>query len=109
MRKDQAAFEEAGRGRKSRLTISASSLVERAILAAAGAGRGPRIVCLESRPALEGVALAGRLAAAGLRVTLVTDAAGPLMTSVTAANTTSRAAMMYWTSGPARSMYSVST
>ncbi|MCC6178077.1 MAG: hypothetical protein IT305_22470 [Chloroflexi bacterium] len=55
------------------VTISASSLVERALLATA-----PReIVCLESRPAREGVALARRLAAAGRNVTLAVDAAGP--------------------------------
>jgi translation initiation factor 2B subunit (eIF-2B alpha/beta/delta family) len=58
------------------LTISASSLVERAILAAAQ-GRSLAVVCLESRPAGEGVALAERLAAAGCRITLAVDAAGP--------------------------------
>ena len=58
------------------VTISASSLVERALLAAASVGH---VVCLESRPACEGAALAGHLAAAGLDVTLVSDAAGPRM------------------------------
>jgi translation initiation factor 2B subunit (eIF-2B alpha/beta/delta family) len=61
------------------VTISASSLVERALLAAARAGRPPRVVCLESRPALEGRALAARLAAAGVSVRLLSDAAGPAM------------------------------
>ena len=55
------------------LTISASSLVERALRAATPR----RVICLESRPANEGVALATRLSAAGLDVTLVSDAAGP--------------------------------
>jgi translation initiation factor eIF-2B subunit delta len=58
------------------VTISASSLVERAVLAAAAEGRAPRVVCLESCPAREGAALAARLAAADLPVTLVSDAAG---------------------------------
>jgi translation initiation factor 2B subunit (eIF-2B alpha/beta/delta family) len=58
------------------LTVSASSLVERAILRATRT-RPLAVVCLESRPAREGVALAERLAAVGCRVTLVADAAGP--------------------------------
>jgi translation initiation factor 2B subunit (eIF-2B alpha/beta/delta family) len=60
------------------LTISASSLVERAILAAA-AVTPVAVTCLESRPANEGTALAGRLAAAGVTVALVVDAAGPTL------------------------------
>jgi translation initiation factor 2B subunit (eIF-2B alpha/beta/delta family) len=60
------------------LTISASSLVERAILAAASA-MPLAVVCLESRPACEGVALATRLATAGCTVTLAIDAAGPAL------------------------------
>ena len=58
------------------VTISASSLVERTLVAAAAKGRTAVAVCLESRPALEGVPLAARLAAAGLEVTVVSDAAG---------------------------------
>jgi translation initiation factor 2B subunit (eIF-2B alpha/beta/delta family) len=53
------------------VTLSASAAVERALLA----WRGPVLV-LESRPRGEGRALAGRLAAAGLPVSLAVDAAG---------------------------------
>ena len=60
------------------LTVSASSLVERALLTIAGAGP-LAIICLESRPAREGAALAQRLAAAGCPVTLAVDAAGPAL------------------------------
>jgi translation initiation factor 2B subunit (eIF-2B alpha/beta/delta family) len=63
-------------GRVRVLTISASSLVERALLAAAELG-SLQVTCLESRPMLEGTALAGRLAEAGLAVTLTLDALGP--------------------------------
>jgi translation initiation factor 2B subunit (eIF-2B alpha/beta/delta family) len=58
------------------VTVSASSLVERALIGTLRTG-GPKIICLESRPACEGVALAERLASAGLHVTVVSDAAGP--------------------------------
>jgi len=57
------------------LTLSASSLVERALLAAQGAGRRLGVVCLESRPRREGAALAARLADAGLPTELWIDAA----------------------------------
>jgi translation initiation factor 2B subunit (eIF-2B alpha/beta/delta family) len=56
------------------VTLSASSLVERTIMRARRVGR---VICLESRPACEGVDLAGRLAQAGVPTTLVSDAAGP--------------------------------
>jgi translation initiation factor 2B subunit (eIF-2B alpha/beta/delta family) len=60
------------------ITISASSLVERALLKAAR--DWPIVVtCLESRPMLEGAALARRLADAGLQVTLTVDALGPAL------------------------------
>lgn len=56
------------------LTLSNSSTVRSALLAAAA--RGPlRVVCLESRPRLEGRALADVLAAAGAEATLAPDAA----------------------------------
>ena len=58
------------------LTISASSLVERTLLRAAS-GLSLQVTCLESRPMLEGAALARRLADAGLRVVLTLDALGP--------------------------------
>jgi translation initiation factor eIF-2B subunit delta len=60
------------------LTISASSLVERTILAAV-ATTPLAAICLESRPAREGAALAERLAEAGCTVTLAVDAAGPAL------------------------------
>src|SRR5262249_40558841 len=58
------------------LTISASSLVEQALLRA-GDAAPLRVTCLESRPMLEGAVLARRLARAGLDVTLTLDALGP--------------------------------
>jgi translation initiation factor eIF-2B subunit delta len=57
------------------LTLSASSAVRAAILAAARAGRAPRVLCLESRPLCEGRALALELAERGIAVTLAADAA----------------------------------
>jgi translation initiation factor 2B subunit (eIF-2B alpha/beta/delta family) len=65
------------------LTLSRSSTVERALVEAArrraSAGPAPRypleVVCLESRPGLEGRTLAEALAGAGARVTLAVDAA----------------------------------
>jgi translation initiation factor eIF-2B subunit delta len=53
------------------VTVSASAAVEQALRS----WRGPVLV-LESRPRCEGRALAGRLAAAGLPVSLAVDAAG---------------------------------
>jgi translation initiation factor 2B subunit (eIF-2B alpha/beta/delta family) len=70
-----ASSEQVGDG-GSVVTISASSLVERALLA--GVGRpGLTVACLESRPMLEGAVLARRLADAGLRVIVTLDALGP--------------------------------
>lgn len=57
------------------LTISASSLVRDALLAAARQGQRPRVICLESRPGREGIDLARALAAGGLAVELAVDAA----------------------------------
>ncbi len=57
------------------LTLSASSLVERTVLAAQGTGRRVHVVCLESRPGREGAALAARLADAGVPTELWIDAA----------------------------------
>jgi translation initiation factor 2B subunit (eIF-2B alpha/beta/delta family) len=60
------------------LTLSASSLVERTLLTAAG-DPTLTVACLESRPMLEGAALARRLAEAGVRVVLTLDALGPAL------------------------------
>jgi translation initiation factor 2B subunit (eIF-2B alpha/beta/delta family) len=67
-----------GEQRRRVLTISASSLVERALLGASTRAQ-LQVVCLESRPMLEGTALACRLAEAGLAVTLTLDALGPTL------------------------------
>lgn len=53
------------------LTVSASSTVREALLAA----RTAEVVCLEGRPNLEGRELARSLAAAGIRSTIAVDAA----------------------------------
>lgn len=55
------------------LTLSASSTVRAALLAARR--RQGRVVCLESRPLMEGRHLAQQLAEAGISVTLAADAA----------------------------------
>lgn len=57
------------------LTVSSSSAVRSAVLAAHQSGRRLRLLCLESRPALEGRELAYELAEAGLEVELAVDAA----------------------------------
>ncbi len=58
------------------LTLSHSSVVAEALLAAHQGHAGAlHVICLESRPALEGRALAARLAQHNVRVTLVVDAA----------------------------------
>lgn len=57
------------------LTLSSSSTVRAALLAASSRAR-LEVVCLESRPMSEGQALARALAAAGLSVTYAVDAAG---------------------------------
>jgi translation initiation factor 2B subunit (eIF-2B alpha/beta/delta family) len=62
-------------------TLSASVTVREALLEAKRAGREPRALVAEGRPGLEGRALAAALAAAGLPVWLVVDAALPLVLS----------------------------
>jgi translation initiation factor 2B subunit (eIF-2B alpha/beta/delta family) len=57
------------------LTHSHSDTVRSALLAAHRAGKRIEIICTESRPMLEGAALARKLAEEGMRVTLITDAA----------------------------------
>lgn len=58
-------------------THSASSAVEALLLRAHREGRLARVICTESRPLNEGAAMAGRLAAQGIPVTLVADAVAP--------------------------------
>lgn len=62
-------------------TLSSSGTVRDALLAAKAAGREPRALIGESRPLNEGRALAERLAAAGIPVWVVVDAALPLLLS----------------------------
>jgi len=62
-------------------TLSWSGTVRDALLAAHAAGREPRVLIAESRPLLEGRALAEALGAAGIPVWLVVDAALPLLLS----------------------------
>jgi translation initiation factor 2B subunit (eIF-2B alpha/beta/delta family) len=62
-------------------TLSASRAVEEAILGAHRAGLAPRVVVAEGRPKFEGRAMAAALAAAGIPVWLVVDAALPLLLS----------------------------
>ncbi len=57
------------------LTLSGSSLVEKALLEAHRKGHCPEVVCCESRPLNEGTAMAERLCRAGLSVTVIVDAA----------------------------------
>ena len=54
-------------------TYSASSTIERALVAHAGAGNWFRVVCSEGRPGREGVRLATSLAKQGIRVRVGTD------------------------------------
>lgn len=63
------------------VTLSASGTVRDALLLAHKEGRRPRALIGESRPLLEGRALARELAAAGIPVWLVVDAALPLLLS----------------------------
>ena len=60
-------------------TLSASGVVREALLEARRAGRDPRALVAEGRPRLEGRAMAAALAAAGIPVWLVADAALPLL------------------------------
>ncbi len=62
-------------------TLSASGTVAAAILEAQRAGRKPRALVAEGRPGFEGREMAARLAAAGVPVWLVADAALPLLLS----------------------------
>ena len=62
-------------------TLSASSVVRDAVIEAHRAGREPRALVAESRPLYEGRTLAAALAAAGVPVWLVVDAALPLLLS----------------------------
>ncbi|MFI5372834.1 MAG: hypothetical protein ACHQ52_14870 [Candidatus Eisenbacteria bacterium] len=62
-------------------TLSASGTVRDALIAAHAAGREPRALVGEGRPNLEGRAMAAALAAAGIPVWLVVDAALPLLLS----------------------------
>ena len=59
------------------VTLSHSSAVREALLAAHRQGKQVHVVCSESRPANEGLGLARLLAEAGLATTLVADAALP--------------------------------
>ncbi len=63
------------RSRSLVLTYSNSTAVRLALWRAMGAGRRFEVVCSESRPMREGVILARRLAALGIPVHLVVDAA----------------------------------
>jgi translation initiation factor 2B subunit (eIF-2B alpha/beta/delta family) len=56
------------------LTHSSSSTVVAALLRAKDAGKRFGVVCTESRPQYEGVALARKLAAAGIEVEVIADA-----------------------------------
>ena len=60
-------------------TLSSSGAVRDAVLELHAAGRAPRVMIGESRPRYEGRALASTLAAAGIPVWLVVDAAMPLI------------------------------
>ena len=62
-------------------TLSSSSLVRDALLAAHEAGHEPRVLIAESRPLQEGRELAATLAARDIPVWLVVDAALPLVLS----------------------------
>jgi translation initiation factor 2B subunit (eIF-2B alpha/beta/delta family) len=62
-------------------TLSSSAAVREAILEAHRAGREPRVLLAEGRPLYEGRASAAALAAAGVPVWLVVDAALPLLLS----------------------------
>lgn len=61
------------------LTHSYSSTVFEAIRFASNAGRSLKVICTESRPALEGVNLAKKLAIEGVEVHLALDSAAPFL------------------------------
>lgn len=62
-------------------TLSSSAIVREALAVAQAAGRAPRVLVAESRPAREGRRLAAALAALGIPVWVVVDAALPLVLS----------------------------
>jgi translation initiation factor 2B subunit (eIF-2B alpha/beta/delta family) len=62
-------------------TLGAGGTVQRALLEAHTAGRGPRALVAEGRPGFGGRALATALGAAGLPTWLVVDAALPMLLS----------------------------
>jgi translation initiation factor 2B subunit (eIF-2B alpha/beta/delta family) len=64
-------------GKDAILTHSHSSTVFEAIRFAANAGMDVKVICTESRPAFEGVNLAKKLAAEGVKVHLAPDSAAP--------------------------------
>ena len=64
-------------GKDGILTHSFSSTVFEAIRSAASSTRDLKVICTESRPALEGVNLAKKLAAEGVAVHLALDSAAP--------------------------------
>ncbi|WP_201353043.1 translation initiation factor eIF-2B [Hydrogenimonas urashimensis] len=66
-------------GARTVLTHSYSSLVCETLLAAAGRGERFRVVCTESRPGNEGVALAERVCKAGIETSLAIDASAGFM------------------------------
>ncbi|MFN8586521.1 MAG: hypothetical protein U0704_01880 [Candidatus Eisenbacteria bacterium] len=66
-------------------TLSYSGAVLAALAELQSAGRTPRVLLAESRPGLEGRAMAAKLAALGIPVWLVADAALPMLVSSAAA------------------------
>jgi translation initiation factor eIF-2B subunit delta len=64
-------------GKDGILTHSYSSMVFETIRFVSNAGRGLKVICTESRPTLEGVNLAKKLAAQGVNVHLALDSAAP--------------------------------
>jgi len=64
-------------GKDGILTHSYSSTVFEAIRCASNSGKGLKVICTESRPALEGIKLAKQLAAQGVAVHLALDSAAP--------------------------------
>jgi translation initiation factor eIF-2B subunit delta len=79
------------------MTHSASRAVRDALVGAQARGRKFEVIATESRPRCEGVGLAGALAAAGIKVTLIVDAlaAGEVRTRATMAMTGADAVTPY--------------
>lgn len=67
------------------VTLSMSGLVLAAVRELKRLGRGPRVILAESRPKLEGRVMAAALAADGIPVWLVADAALPMLVQQAAA------------------------